>query len=348
MVDLAVADLPEKGDAADLPPDKAMLVVLTATDFTPSSPAAPSMVEATGLQPIQVNFKTLDEYLIPTASGATDMRMAVRFLRDHGADMVGAYYPTPAKGAQPSSDLYHVQKTGLLEHTDGLIGARLTKSADRYLAELNEMNRLSPGETKVIFGYHRTLQSHAAIGKVRAMLDAAHRNIAAKGFHVGGYLHVEAGEVNADLRVLGAPNGVIDLETGKLLSGKSAAAELVSWHVPDPYTPGARHADADKLTEHLDDLDAEWLWQAFGFALGDVPSRRAYFLRGETKGGKSTMLDAIRCALGTPYGSVVPSGALSVSPDGKGEGQPLNYYSFTAPESWWTTRFKQGIWTGRS
>ncbi len=230
MVDLAaIAHLPEGGGAADLPAAEVLAVILTATDFTPPPPppAAPAMEEATGRQPIQVKFKTLDEYLIPMANGATDMRMAVRFLRDHGADMVGAYYPTPAKGAQPPSDLYHVKETGLLESSDGLIGERLAKSAARYQADLNDMNRQTAGEAKVMFGYVRTLQSHAAIGKVRAMLDSAHRNISAKGFNLGGYLHVKADAVNSDLRVLGAPNGVIDLENGKLLSRKSAAAKLI-------------------------------------------------------------------------------------------------------------------------
>ena len=325
MVDLdAIAHLPEGGGAADLPAAEVLAVILTATDFTPPPPppAAPAMEEATGRQPIQVKFKTLDEYLIPTANGATDMRMAVRFLRDHGADMVGAYYPTPAKGAQPPSDLYHVKETGLLESSDGLIGARLAKSAARYQADLNDMNRQTAGEAKVMFGYVRTLQSHAAIGKVRAMLDSAHRNISAKGFNLGGYLHVKADAVNSDLRVLGAPNGVIDLENGKLLSRKSAAAKLVSWSMPDPYIRGAGHADADKLTEHLAALDAEWLWQAFGYALGGVPARRAYFLRGKTNGGKSTMLDAIRYALSTPYGSVVPEGGVERSPNGKSGATP--------------------------
>ena len=315
MVDLSAVEIPEGGDAADVRPEELMAVVLSGSGYdSPPRPAAAEDKPDLGRVRLQVDFKTLDEYLIPAATKATDEMLAVRFLRDHGDDMVGAFYPTPPKETQPPCDLYRATLGGLVERTDGVIGKRLSESADRYHAAL-DTSRMTSGEAKIVFAHGRAIRSQSAIAKVRGMLDAAYQDIASRGFadSLGGYRHVPAETVNADLRVLGAPNGVIDLETGKLLSPKSAMSRLISWTIRDPYEPDARHNDVDKLTEHLATEDSEWLWQAFGYALRGIPSRRAYMLRGEPRGGKSTMLDAIRCALGPPYGSVVPAGALGIA-----------------------------------
>ena len=320
MVDNSTVELGPGQDAADLSAEDALALLTTRKNIDLTFDPKPTEPEP-GQRLRRPPHKTLDEYLIPNATQASDQMMGVRFLRDHGADMVGAYYPTPAKEAQPASDLYRVTETGLLERTDGLVGQRLSASASRYLEDLNT-SHLSSGESKVVFGHARALRAQSAVGKVRGVLDAAHRDIRAHGYAVPGYRHVKAEKVNADLRVLGTPSGVVDLETGKLLPWDSAASKLVSWSVQDDYDPTAQHKDVDKLTEHLEDQDAEWLWQAFGFALKGNPHRRVYILKGQPRGGKTTVFDAIRKALATPYASVVPAGALTMSSSPAGKPSP--------------------------
>lgn len=117
-------------------------------------------------------------------------------------------------------------------------------------------------------------------------------------------------EIDATLRYLGAPNGVIDLSDGRLLTGAEARACLVSKSLPVAYNPEATHPAVDKLFAHLGDTEREWLLSALGFALRGNPSRRAYFLVGEPGGGKSTLLNAVMACLGE-YGGNVPDGALS-------------------------------------
>ena len=328
QVDNSTVELGPGQDAADLSAEDALALLLTRKDLDLDLHTDPDSTEpdGEGKRLRRPPHKTLDEYLIPNASQANDQMMGVRFLRDHGADMVGAYYPTPAKDAQPASDLYRVTETGLLERTDGLVGQRLSASASRYLEDLNP-SHLSSGESKVVYGHARAIRAQSAVGKVRSVLDSAHRDIRAHGYAVPGYRHVEAEKVNADLRVLGAPNGVLSLETGKLLPWGSAASKLVSWSVQDDYDPKAQHRDVDKLTEHLESQDAEWLWQAFGFALKGNPHRRVYILKGQPRGGKTTVFDAIRKALATPYASVVPAGSLTVaqSPAGKPSPELLQF-----------------------
>ena len=54
------------------------------------------------------------------------------------------------------------------------------------------------------------------------------------------------------LRYLGAPNGVIDLTTGRLLPPVEGRRCLVTFSLPDPYDPDVTHPDVEQLTAHLD------------------------------------------------------------------------------------------------
>ena len=62
------------------------------------------------------------------------------------------------------------------------------------------------------------------------------------------------------LRYLGAPNGVIDLTTGRLLPPEEGRRCLVTFSLPDPYDPDATHPDVERLTAHLDSELADYLW----------------------------------------------------------------------------------------
>ena len=109
-------------------------------------------------------------------------------------------------------------------------------------------------------------------------------------------------DLDAVGRFLGAPNGVIDLETGALLTGDDAAERFITRRVADPYEPEARSEVVDRLFAHLAADEREWILGAFGFALRGSPQRRVYLLRGEAGGGKSTLVKAVTAALGE-YGT---------------------------------------------
>ena len=105
-------------------------------------------------------------------------------------------------------------------------------------------------------------------------------------------------EIDAARRYLGAPNGVIDLDTGELITGGDARALLVSRRVPDPYDPAAQHPVIDGLLAHLGDDERNYLLAALGFALRGNPARRFYLLAGERNGGKTTVLEAAKACVG--------------------------------------------------
>ena len=114
----------------------------------------------------------------------------------------------------------------------------------------------------------------------------------------------EADKAALDIQLdyLGAPNGVIDLNTGELLTGAPARNKLVTRTVPDAYNPDATHPAIENLLAHLPEDNRNWILDALGYALRGNPSRRIYVLEGKTGGGKTTLLNAARACLGVVGG----------------------------------------------
>ena len=117
-------------------------------------------------------------------------------------------------------------------------------------------------------------------------------------------------QLNADLRYLGCENGVVDLHTGALLPSAQARSKLVTRSTGVLYSAHARHPAVDKLTAHLSDAHRDWLLSALGYALRGYPDRTLYLLIGPPGGGKSTLLTAVRLALGQ-YADALAEGALT-------------------------------------
>ena len=105
-------------------------------------------------------------------------------------------------------------------------------------------------------------------------------------------------DMDTKTRYLGAPNGVIDLDTGELLTGPAARATLTSRQILDDYNPDAKSPAVDRLFGHIPATEREWLFSALGHALRGYPNRRLYLITGPAGAGKSTMLQAVAGALG--------------------------------------------------
>ena len=117
-----------------------------------------------------------------------------------------------------------------------------------------------------------------------------------------GLTETEDMELDRNKRYLGAPNGVIDLDTGDLLTGEAARSKLITRTVPDPYNPKAHHPAVDGLLAHLDEEHRNWILAAMAYALRGNPNRRIYVLEGPPGGGKTTLLNAVRGCLGSVKG----------------------------------------------
>ena len=129
-------------------------------------------------------------------------------------------------------------------------------------------------------------------------------------------------DMDTKTRYLGAPNGVIDLDTGELLTGPAARATLTSRQILDDYNPDAQSPAVDRLFGHIPDTEREWLFSALGHALRGYPNRRLYLITGPAGAGKSTMLQAVAGALGDCGGELALS-ALREKRDGANQPEAL-------------------------
>ena len=120
---------------------------------------------------------------------------------------------------------------------------------------------------------------------------------------------VHAAELDADMRWMAAPNGIIDLVEGRLVEKGHRGACLVTDRrlVPDDFDPDADSVPEaaemiERLFRHIDPSRRDWIIASFGFALHGDPAKRIHAFTGPTGGGKSTAAQAAVNCLGD-YGA---------------------------------------------
>ena len=122
-------------------------------------------------------------------------------------------------------------------------------------------------------------------------------------------------DLDANFRYMGGPNGVLDLDSQTVLRGQEARSKYVTRRVPDEFDLDALHPDVDRIFAHLEDVDRNYLLEAFAYSIRYGIGKRIYILHGETNGGKSTVLTVVTAALGpkeSGYSMWIKSRALLV------------------------------------
>ena len=150
------------------------------------------------------------------------------------------------------------------------------------------------------------------VQQVREMLLGELEGMQSEGERCSDVKVCRAEELDDDLSVIGAANGVVNLRTGRLLSPEEGRHYRVTVHAPVDYDPKATHEDVDKLFFHLDPLVRAWWWRVLGYHMWGSPSRRFYVVEGPKGGGKSTLANALGATLG-PYCCRPQDSALEVS-----------------------------------
>lgn len=130
-----------------------------------------------------------------------------------------------------------------------------------------------------------------SLARLRAMVELAQSE---EG------IPVELHELDSNPHLLNCANGTVDLRTGELRPHDKA--DLITRIVPIPYDPKAESLLwARFLLEACNnDVDlVRFLARGAGYcATGLTTERKFFFLYGKSTTGKSTFVDAIRCALG--------------------------------------------------
>ena len=239
---------------------------------------------------------------------ATDIGLALRFLADHGDGLVGASDPA----GRVDASIYRTTAAGPLDPVgDDEVAVLMLRSQGRYLAEAG---RESPaGLSPVQVAHARLMGSERAPGLVRRNLRAAFLALQDRGAAPAGYRQVSIADIDGDTRYLGAPNGVVDLSTGALLTGRRASSVLVCRRLPDPYDPDARHADVDRLFAGISPGDRDTLVGALGAALLGIPGGRVHLVAGGGRDVGARLLVVVLAALGQDHAIALPEGVLTGS-----------------------------------
>ena len=275
-----------------------------AGDVSPGSGAARGEPEPDDPAATAELLSTRPEY-------ATDIGLALRILADHGDGLVGASDPA----GRVDASIYRTAAAGPLDPVgDDDLSVLMLRSQGRYLAEAG---RESPaGLSPIQVAHARLMGSERAPGLVRRNLRAAYRALESRSAAPAGYRQVSIADIDGDTRYLGAPNGVVDLSTGALLTGRGASSVLVCRRLPDPYDPDARHADVDRLFAGISPGDRDALVGALGAALLGIPGGRVHLVAGGGQDVGARLLVVVLAALGQDHAIALPEGVLTGSTGG--------------------------------
>ncbi|MCE9515999.1 MAG: hypothetical protein K8R24_08730 [Mycobacterium sp.] len=110
--------------------------------------------------------------------------------------------------------------------------------------------------------------------------------------------------------LLNVANGVVDLRTGEL--GPHDSESLFTKMAPANYVPGAWHQDWEEALAAVPEDAVDWLQIRLGQAITGypVPDDRLLVLKGSGSNGKTTVVDAIREALGSEFATTMPDRVL--------------------------------------
>ena len=276
-------------DAADVPPDLIPGLLDTAIEYMPETDTAGDA--ATDCYA----WYAAGEFLPPW--DCTPDADISRTMRTYAADLLAVATPTDTMLMAAASGGVWTNK---VDHLNQLV-------ADTALVWLTDAGRDESVGRDLMAHIARWQKRTAAQSGRNAALDSVGRVILrwrADGTEPRTMTQCRESDLDEQTQYLGAPNGVIDLNTGKLLTGHTARRCLVSRSLPDPYDPAAKHEAVEKLLAHLGDDERAWLLSALGHALRGRPNRREYLIVGEGGGGKSTLLMTVADALGDHAGFI--------------------------------------------
>ncbi len=288
-----IGDPGSKADAADITHDEVidhlLHTVATASDFTQgdtlpmashASPNLPEPKEGTGSADRTISNET-----------TTTAHMCARLLQDHPERLV-AVRPQDSDTCPIDARLLYVTDSGRLSTSDSSIRDLLHQSADKYAVEINRSN-LRTTQIALSHKAARSMREPETLYKILKVLggvihELERTNQLPKLLTVCGHE-----ELGADWTVLGAPNGVIDLYSGRLMRPDLALTKLVTGCISDDYEPTAQHPMLDQLLplQPKDEM-MQWYNHYLGWSISHHVNKDIVAIGSPTDSGKTSLLNA--------------------------------------------------------
>ncbi len=228
----------------------------------------------------------------PTCDG-TMLRM---LCADQGSGLLFA-----AAAAGSPDQLLVSDDTGVWRADTGELRYRVRAAAYHWAAaaqEAADAGRVKPAYARQVKNWAQSCENAAAQDRALASAGAVYHSLAAAGALPAQLLVSSGDALDQDDASLGARNGVINLQTGELLTGDAARARRVTRRIPDDYHPDAVHPTLDRLLELLPAQEADGLLDTFAFALGGQPAGQIVLLAGPPNSARSLLSAAVTAVLG--------------------------------------------------
>jgi putative DNA primase/helicase len=230
-----------------------------------------------------------------TDYGCTDLANSERLVARHGADL--RYVAATRQWHVSDGRRWQADDTGEVER-------RAKETARAIYLE---------AEAATSATRRKELASHAvrseAAAKIAAMITLAQSDAA---------IALRADDLDADPWLLNVANGTIDLRTGELRPHRRE--DLITKLAPVAYDPAARLELFEAFLFQTFGGDAElirYVQKAAGYSLcGDTREEALFIAHGPTGGGKTSLAEALRAALGDYAATADPETFLTSRRDG--------------------------------
>ena len=250
---------------------------------------------------------TLESLTRPSLENSTEAINAVRFLVDHSSRLVVAYDPDDLLPA----DIYAYTEQGTL--SVGPLQGMLLETSGRHMARVMALPKNTPGRSEIIRHgqkFDNTLRLPTVIANVRGAINRLRR----EGLLPENLVIKRRRDINSHLRYIGAPNGVIDLHTGKLLPADEARATFTAAQIPDDYDPQATHPDVDVIMpEDPTSPEMAWWYKARGRMFICPPTKQFIVMLTPPHSGKTVWSNCDQDAFGPYYVSIIRPQTLQKS-----------------------------------
>ena len=250
-------------------------------------------------------------FVAPCQHNSSRTMNACRFLLDHGHCLVLAWGDD-----EKLPEVYVINETGRLEV--GTLLGMLTETARRYLGRCLGLDK---ADFRLASADARALDSAEGWQSTRKVLRAAYARLEAEGLLPEGLDVVARDFVDANLRYMGAPNGVIDLHEGRVLAPHEVRKRQAYVHaqIEDDFVPDATHPAVDIIMpEKPTSPEKAWWYKMRGVILIRTPNREIVVHMTPAGSGKTTISNGDRMSFGSSYYSTVPSSTFEKSRFGNG------------------------------
>ena len=231
--------------------------------------------------------------------------LLVRVIEDNQHD-VEIYTLDPESGTWRSAA--HELSSLIIETAQWLVGV-----TTECLLATDSLIGLTGRELAARIRFFARTATKRSLDEVASLIPAAADGLKARGMFPASLHRCDHSDLNATPGFIGAPNGIIkfghpeaDAPEGwraRLLPPAEGKEKLITRMIRDPFVPSAKHPLIDKFAARWpEDM---WLYflEALGHSLWGSPDRCMYVLEGEAGAGKTTIINAIRSAMGGDYTS---------------------------------------------